>query len=456
MAKIFKDEASITPEAMSLISALFPHSRNNVLLAKVMGELFLKPYQTSRELTQVLGISLPELRKIYSEIQGSPQMNELFELSPYPYLIKTIGSLAQDEQRTLQILTGTTPDPLTKTMELFISQVCNADCKFCYRDGGGYPDNKILSTEDFVKIVNEFADLDGGYLDVCGGLEPLLGPAIRDVLETGLKRKLNVCLYTNGIALDKPEVKELLLKIDKIRVSFNAYDRESYKDVLQVDKFDAVINNITQLIKARDAAGAKVRIGVSFVVSKENYTKIPVVVSLAQEMGVDFLDLRNIHVTNHGGFSSEQKAELHGILEEVRQGVIEKRYGRMGISIADTFNVIVQESGLLRSMTGEFVDALVNFRVTVAPSGRVYALNVIAQPTREDPRYLLGDLDAQTGLAGVLKGQKHLPFEPELLLPHDISLVVALPKLKADLELGIGLKESPFTCCSASSLRAVK
>jgi TDP-4-amino-4,6-dideoxy-D-glucose deaminase len=444
LAKIFEGEAASLNQALVITDRLFPNLENKELVIKILRELFLGPYLTSKELAEKLNTGKREIKEAYSFIGSVPEIRDLWELSPYPYLIKVLDDLTKEEGRTLKIIKGEAPFPLTKTMELFISQACNADCKFCYRNGGGYTDKEVLSPKTFVDLINEFADLKGEYLDVCGGLEPLLGPAIIEVLRAGVERELKVCLYTNGIALDKPGLLDHLLKINKIRVSLNAYDKENYKDIIGVDKFDKVKDNIAGIIKARKDTGSKVKIGISFVVSKENYARIPEVIGLAQGLGVDFLDLRNIHVTAGRDFNDLQKEELQSALKQIKRGILSGSYGNLKISIADTFNFIVQEDGLLKNLKSDFANALINFRVTVSPSGKVYALNVIAQPTREDPRYLYGELKGRNGLTAILETKKDIPFEPELFLPHDISLVVALYRLKSDLEFGIGLEENPF------------
>jgi hypothetical protein len=241
--------------------------------------------------------------------------------------------------------------------------------------------------------------------------------------------------------LDKPGLLEYLLRIDKIRVSLNAVDKGSYRGIMGVDKFDVVKDNLADLIKRKRDANS---IGISFVVFKENYRQILGAINLAQQLGVGFLDLRVVHVTDICGFDRKQRGELRAILEQVKRKILLGTYGRLRISIADTFNFLDPDNYLLRNLKRDFVDELVNFRVTVAPHGKMYALNVIAQPTREDPRYLLGDFNEDNSLLSILRNKKSIPFEPSLFLPHDISLIVALPKLKSDCEFGIGLNESPF------------
>jgi len=439
--KAFEAEPDYLAKSLKVVNEILPHEKNKALTVEILRELFLRPYLTSEQLSEKFVISKQDLKEIYFLVRSNREIRDLFEFSPYCYLIKTLEDLTRDGERTLEIMKGQTPSPLSKTMELFISASCNAKCEFCYRNGKIY-DGKIMETRQFLDLINQFADSKGENLDVSGGLEPLLGPSILEVLEEGLNRKLRVTLYTNGIALDKPGLLDYLSRIDKVRVSLNATERESYRSIMGVDKFDTVKNNLVNLIKRKGETNS--RIGIGFVAYRENYTQIPDAIKLAQQLGVDFVDLRCVHATNIDAFDEKQREELKSILKQVRQAILLGRYGRLSISIADTFNFIDPGNDLSRNLKRDFVDDLVRYRVTVTPQGKVYALNVVGQPTREDPRYLLGEFNEESSLMNILQNKRNIPFEPDLFLPHDISLIAALPKLKSDFEFGIGLDESPF------------
>lgn len=422
-----------------------PSPRIKNLTVQILDELFLRPYLPSREICNEFDIDKKDLKSIYSSIRSSKEARELFEFSPYHYLVTVLEHLSRDGERTLRIIHGGTPYPLSETMELFISETCNAKCEFCYRNGKIYDEKKALSTRQFVNLINEFADLHGENLDVSGGLEPLLSTSINDVLKAGLDRNLKVSLYTNGIALNNSDIINCLLKISRVRVSLNAYDKESYKKVMGVDKFETVIANIRDLVKAKKDTDSKVKIGTSFVVFEENCKHIPEAIKIAQELDIDSFDLRSVEVTDFGDFDEKQRNELRSILKQIRQNNLSGAYGNLRVSVADTFNAIVDPSDdPSRYLKKHFVNALSYFRVTVTPQGKIYALNLIGQPSREDARYLLGEINGHKGLSEVLRNRKAIPFEPKSLLSHDITLMTALSKLESDLEFGISLEENPF------------
>jgi MoaA/NifB/PqqE/SkfB family radical SAM enzyme len=423
---------------------LLPAGFDRELASQVLETMYSRPYLPSSHLVQEYDIGVQDLKVLYSTIRGSEKAMALFGLCSYPFLIGLLDSLSKDSVRTLAILQGKTPSPLFETLELFISEACNANCKFCYRSGKNYGYPAKMSIHDYVRLINDFADCGGKNLDVSGGLEPLLSPAVFDVLQTGIDRGLNIGLYTNGIALNGSRIVGKLLKIGRVRVSLNAYDRRSYADIMGVDAFDRVVKNIKELIQARANAGSKVKIGASFVVCDENYKQIYKVIELAQHLEIDYLGLRYVEVTDSVGSNKDQQEEISSSLQRIRYENSLKRFGKLNISVADTFNEAISSRDYLNYFWKDLIDALSYYRITVTPSGKVYALNLIGQPSREDTRYLLGDLTEGVSLSDIVMKKRSIPYSTELLLAHDFSLMLALSKLKSDLEFGVELNDNPF------------
>ncbi len=428
-----------------ILEELLSSAKSKGLSMLVIKELFTKPYRPSREICKEFGLTQADLRKTYSFIRSSEKAKELSTFTTYPYLINILERLSKIGERTFGIIKG--EKPLTpETLELFISQSCNAKCKFCYRNGHSYDQETIvLSIPEYVRLINEFADMNGQNLDVTGGLEPLLSPSLLDILKIGVRRKLTVSLYTNGIALDNANIIRQLVKIHKVRVSLNAADRKSYSEIMGVDKFGRVIANLKKLVETKKNAKSNVKVGAGFVVVQQNYKSIPKLLTLAQELKLDFLDLRAVEPTNMKDFNEEQRAELRSILTGVRHKKLLNEYGTMSVSIADTFNeIIVPQSDYKKYVKKDLVTALSHFRITVTPHGKVYSLNVIGQPSREDKRFLLGKISPNDDLSSILSNKTNVPYDESLLLAHDITMIIALSKLAADLEFGINLKENPF------------
>ena len=421
-------------------------AKSQNLNTQVIKQLFLKPYLPANEICREFEISKTQLEKTYDFIRSSKKSRDFFAYSPYSYLVNVMGQLSKDAKRTLAVLKGEEPLPLSDTLELFVSNSCNANCKFCYRNNNLYHRrDKVLSTSEFVQLINDYADLNGQNLVVTGGLEPLLSRSLLDVLKTGIERKLKVQLYTNGIALgEDSEITEQIMKIPKVRISLNASNRENYKEILGVDKFDRVIENLRYLVETKRQSKSRVRIGVGFAIFRQNYSFIPEALELAQKLELDFLDLRSVEKFSREKIDPKQRTELKSILAEVRQKKMRNEYGALNVTVADTFNAVISpETDCMKYVKKDLVKELWHFRITVTPHGRVYALNLIGQPSREDNRFLLGKI-GQNGLSAILCKEKRIPYDENVLLAHDITLMLALSKLTSDLEYGISLEENPF------------
>jgi hypothetical protein len=160
---------------------------------------------------------------------------------------------------------------------------------------------------------------------------------------------------------------------------------------------------------------------------------------------MEFFDLRSVSVWAAQDYTTTERGELRDILDEIRRSQASGAHGKLKISIADTFSTITDPAANpLPYLNHDLVTMLVNYRLTVTPAGKVFPLNILGQPTREDERFLIGRVEAGKSLADAMRGRKPIPFEPDLLLAHDKSLIIALSKLKADLAFGISLDEQPF------------
>lgn len=418
------------------------HSR---LAHRVIRAITARPYVASAEIARELGITRDQLKSAYAEIRATPISQAIFAKSPFYFLTKTLERLSKDAVRTTQVLGKQAPQTPYETLELFISSTCNVNCTFCYRRDRDYGDQRILEPAEFLAIIDEFAASGGKQMDISGGLEPLLSPAIADVFAAGIARGLRVNLYTIGNALHNPKIADLLMQLSQIRISFTAHDRDSYVKMMGVDHFDRVSTNARGLMQRKLETGSAVGIGTSYVVTPEVFRDIPKAVAFAADLGMEFFDLRSVSVWAADDYTEAQRAELAGILDEVRRGQASGAHGKLKISIADTFGTITDPTAdPLPHVDRDLVNLLVHYRITVTPAGKVFPLNILGQPTREDERFLIGRVGAGQSLASAMAGRKPIPFAPDLLLAHDKTLVIALSKLQADLEFGIALAENPF------------
>lgn len=154
------------------------------------------------------------------------------------------------------------------------TNICNAACVFC-----AYPEmqrpKKVMPLELFRSVVRQYADLGGEEVD----LTPIVGDPFAD---GKLFERLDVLaaeprfrrfhFFTNAIGM-RPELGEKLLAYGarlRVYISFGGFDRETYKKVFDVDKFDVVVPNIKALVEAKRRAGSALGLQVNLRTPRDN------------------------------------------------------------------------------------------------------------------------------------------------------------------------------------------
>jgi MoaA/NifB/PqqE/SkfB family radical SAM enzyme len=127
------------------------------------------------------------------------------------------------------------------------TNVCNARCSFCAYGKVETP-KRVMPIDLFRRAVDDFVALGGVRVSLTPVLgDPLIDPLLLERLDVihmhpSIER---VSFHTNGISLH-PGIQDRLLRYDRlsITVSWGGFDRDSYKKVMGVDRFDAVRRNV--------------------------------------------------------------------------------------------------------------------------------------------------------------------------------------------------------------------
>jgi hypothetical protein len=136
---------------------------------------------------------------------------------------------------------------------------------------------------DFVEGLPSSVD----FVEVVGGGEPLLLKDIELLFETIKNKPIRGSLITNG-SLMNDEIIDTFVRTqwDDVRVSLDAASRDIYVKTHGIDQFDLVVDNIGKLLRARRGHHLP-RVGIHFVIQRDNYLEICDFVQLANELGVD-------------------------------------------------------------------------------------------------------------------------------------------------------------------------
>lgn len=129
-------------------------------------------------------------------------------------------------------------------LRVSLTQECNLNCFYCHQEGedGGEKDTR-LQLEEVKQLVKTASDLGMNKVKFSGG-EPLLHPEIKEIISYSAELMDDVSLTTNGVLL--PEKAEQLSEagLDRVNVSLDAKDQETYKEITGKSSLEKVREGI--------------------------------------------------------------------------------------------------------------------------------------------------------------------------------------------------------------------
>lgn len=172
---------------------------------------------------------------------------------------------------------------------LRLENVCNYNCIYC----GTYENRcreKILPIKEYLRLINEAADLGAKTVVLGGNGEPTMTVGLLDILELINRRDMTAVMFTNMsvfgnddlcIKLHGIDGETLLQKIDSLNVSLiiscESIREEKYNKIVGVDSYKYFIKGIerlknTSLIEYREYQNKQLcRLAFSSVIMPINY-----------------------------------------------------------------------------------------------------------------------------------------------------------------------------------------
>lgn len=215
-------------------------------------------------------------------------------------------------------------------IEIHPSSRCNKGCIFCIGDDERGVRGLLLERDIFIKIIEDMRayNLKQGSSDLhikrlrFTGIrgEPLVNPATKEAMQKAIDYGFEVGLVTNGILLTD-KVRQVIVNGKFIQVSLNAATAETFSRESHVvaNIFEKTVTNIKELVRLKHEMGTNLEIGLSFVITKENYKEIPEFVRMAKKLGVNYARFRAPEGRITGTISTAQWKEINAYLEELKK-----------------------------------------------------------------------------------------------------------------------------------------
>lgn len=173
---------------------------------------------------------------------------------------------------------------------------CNLDCSTCMRNVWEEPLGNMTHAT-FEKILESVKEVIPVPTLFFGGFgEPLAHPEILEMVSRAKSPGGNVELITNGILLnDKTRQRIIDSGLNRIWVSIDGANPQSYKDVRLGDALPQVLENLTQLNQLKKEQGKDhPRLGIAFVAMKQNIADLPEIIRIGERLGADRFSISNV------------------------------------------------------------------------------------------------------------------------------------------------------------------
>ncbi len=181
---------------------------------------------------------------------------------------------------------GPVASSLPHNVFIEVTNHCNLLCETCPRTFTTYEEPKTLSWENFLRIVEQFPDMERAVLHGIG--EPLLNKDLPRMIAHLKARGVTVLFNSNATLLnDEWAVKLIQSGLDELRVSIDGANPKTYALIRGAPLFHKVVSNLARFIEIQKKMNASTpRASLWMTGLKENIAELPEVVRLAAKIGV--------------------------------------------------------------------------------------------------------------------------------------------------------------------------
>lgn len=208
---------------------------------------------------------------------------------------------------------------------------CNHSCRYCAYRADALQLGKDMRISDSIprdkmmEIIDDVIDMGVKGVTFSGGGEPLFYPHLVEVLRKLVDSPVKFATLTNG-GLLKGEAAELFaLHGSWVRVSMDGWDNASYTRYRSVP--DGEYDNILANIEAFKRYGGPCRLGVSYIVDKENVGHIFEAARRVRDFGGDSVKISPCILENEGAKNNAYHADIWDLAREQVDRVMDELSG---------------------------------------------------------------------------------------------------------------------------------
>src|SRR5699024_9691834 len=132
-------------------------------------------------------------------------------------------------------------------IRISVTDKCNLRCVYCMPAEGlpFFPDEKVLSCEEIVQLVQNFADMGIKKVRLTGG-EPLMRSDIVEIIAgiAKIPEIEDISMTTNGLALPRMANKIYEAGLNRLNISLDTFDKQRYKEITRGGNLNRLLKGI--------------------------------------------------------------------------------------------------------------------------------------------------------------------------------------------------------------------
>jgi radical SAM protein with 4Fe4S-binding SPASM domain len=176
-----------------------------------------------------------------------------------------------------------------------VTSRCNLKCSHCYMSAGENQFENDLSTDAAKMLIHQIVEVSRPLLILSGG-EPLLREDIFEIIRYGADRGLKMGMGSNGMLIDYDVAKKLMdAGMGTVAISLDSSIPERH------DEFRGVKGCWQKAVNAIEALKENgLQVQVNATVTRQNYSEVDEIMSLAEKLKVDNFHLFFLVPTGRG------------------------------------------------------------------------------------------------------------------------------------------------------------
>jgi len=196
-------------------------------------------------------------------------------------LIRLVGNATQS------FVSGKKAPTLPYRLQIENGNICNLRCTMCAlnvmkRKKG------MMNLEKFKEV---FDTIKPAYVNLTGYSEMVLNKDIFDIIKYVKSKNAYVKIDSNATLTTEEKANSIINSgIDLISISIDGATKETYEKIRIPAKFEVVIENLKKLVRIRNEKKSKTQIHIAFVCQLSNFHELPLIIKLADQLGVDQLN----------------------------------------------------------------------------------------------------------------------------------------------------------------------